>query len=78
MTSMLIKNGSNINGKTSLGDTALMEACFEGHEKVLELLVQNGGDINIPNDRGATCLMIAAFADHADIVHLLTSICKLK
>jgi len=54
MAGSLITNGSDVNGCNSLGDTGLLEACFEGNYAVTEFLVTKGASINKQNERGIT------------------------
>ena len=43
ITSVLLKNGANVNAKTKVGKTPLSLAKHKGHARMVELLVANGG-----------------------------------
>ena len=51
-----------IDGANS--DTALMNAAYFGHERVVEVLLQRGAEINKQSSHGDTALMIAAQERH--------------
>jgi hypothetical protein len=42
---LLIQRGAKVNHKTSLGRTALKEACFKGHVEMVELLLDRGAEL---------------------------------
>lgn len=54
MVKSLVSNGTDIDGTNSLGDSSLLEACFEGNYAVTEFLVQKRASLNKQNDRGIT------------------------
>jgi len=55
-----IANGSDVNEKTTFGDTALHYAVRYGREDVVKLLIANGADVNEKNADGDTPLHYAA------------------
>lgn len=71
LVTSLVKHGAKINSQTTLGDTPVFEACFEGHLPVMKYLVASGGDLTLHNNRKTTCLMIASYADNADVIKFL-------
>ena len=60
---MLLQRGAEIDLQNSNGDTALMDAAGQGHERVVELLLQRGAEINLQDSDGDTALMDAAYDD---------------
>lgn len=57
----LLSFGVDINtAGRSGGNTALILAAGEGHEKMTEMLIRAGADLNARNDAGETATMIAA------------------
>ncbi|ELT90931.1 hypothetical protein CAPTEDRAFT_76145, partial [Capitella teleta] len=68
MVQSLLGCGASIHKRTSLGDTALHEACFEGHTEVVKHLREQGADPNIGNDHEVTSLMLASYADNASVI----------
>ena len=46
------------------GQTLLMDAAFNGHERVVELLLRHGAKVNQQSSSGLTALMLAAFSNH--------------
>lgn len=54
MVRSLVNNGASIDGSNSLGDTSLLEACFEGNYAVAEFLIQKRASVNKANERGIT------------------------
>lgn len=54
MVRSLVNNGASIDSSNSLGDTSLLEACFEGNYAVVEFLVQKRASVNKANTRGIT------------------------
>ncbi|MCX5925246.1 MAG: ankyrin repeat domain-containing protein [Candidatus Dependentiae bacterium] len=54
------------------GFTPLIEACYKGHARIVELLLKHGAQINQGNHPyGCTALLAASIADRAEIVELL-------
>lgn len=51
--------GENINKRSQLNETPLMEAAALGCEDVVRLLVARGADTSLKNSQGQTALMIA-------------------
>lgn len=57
---LLVKR-SRVNAKDGAGNTALILACFSGHENVAQILIKSGADVNIcPAEHGLSPLLIAS------------------
>ena len=54
----LIAIGASVNAQDKLGNTALMTAVHEGHEKAVKALLQHGADITIKNSGGISFEML--------------------
>lgn len=55
---ILLKAGSKINAKSSIGYTALMYAADSSEDEAVQFLIENGADVNIRNNDGDTALLI--------------------
>ena len=66
----LLEHGSEIDEKTSIGETALYAAAAGGHRAVVELLLGRGATANLRTKRG-TALYRALFHGHDAIAELL-------
>ena len=65
---------SGLNIKNEKGTTALMSACFNGHNDVVELLLGHSDrniDLNARNNHGFTAFMFACYKGQKDVVKLL-------
>ena len=78
---MLLKNSDiEVNARSNQEteeSTALMVACFQGHEDVVKLLVGNSNrniDLNAKTTLGRTALMIACLKGHKNVIKLLMDI----
>ena len=70
--------GANVNVQTAnsvpelrgqdYGDTPLIWASSEGHEKIVKFLIDDNANVNIQNDEGKTALTIATFKGYKKIV----------
>ena len=58
--------GTDVDTRGSLGDTALHWAARGGHVAAIETLLQKGADIAAANNQGDTALHLAAFKNHVD------------
>ena len=67
----LLEHGSDIDEKTSSGETALYAAADRGHRAVVELLLGKGADVNIRTKQGDTPLLRALLHGHVAIAELL-------
>lgn len=65
----LIKGGSNINAKNTVGSTALSYASFAGNIQNTQTLINMGAKI----DNNSLALALACLGGHSDIVLLLIS-----
>lgn len=54
MVKSLVNNGADLEATNSMGDTSLLEACYEGNYAVTEFLVQKRASVNRQNERGLT------------------------
>jgi len=66
----LLAKGADVNIMGSYG-TALMEAIFNNHLKVVEVLLSKGADVNVKRSGGMTALKEAKFFGEKDIIALL-------
>lgn len=79
MESLLAHKDINLTVRDGNGDTPLHEACFHGHEEVVEVLLEqmttdgkpDVTKVNIKNKAGLTPFHIACREDHYKIVKLL-------
>jgi len=69
----LIRSGAWVDTRDSFGNTALMNASFQGHEEVVRLLLQSGAAVNLRNRESAfgTAMERAAANGHVGTVRLL-------
>jgi len=63
----------NINDRTAIGNTPLMEAAIDGDIELINEILQRGGDANYSNSDGNLALWFACFSDKLDIVNTLIS-----
>ena len=66
-----IAKGSDVNEKTTTGDTALHYAVRHGREDVAKLLIANGAHVNEKTTTGDTALHYAVRYGHEDVAKLL-------
>ena len=66
----LLDEGADVNAREKLGQTALTEATYYGHSKVVKELLFRGAEINVIGHDG-TPLDVAIERKHAVIVDLL-------
>jgi len=64
----LIASGADVNAKTKVGVTALMQAAESGHLDVVQALISKGADVNAKTEGGVTALMQASREGYLDIV----------
>lgn len=67
----LIAAGADVNATDNYNNTALMQAAYCGHIKVLEKLIENGADVNGKTKSDWTALMYAAEQGSAECVEKL-------
>jgi len=67
----LIKNGADINHKTSLGETPLMAASRIGFYEAVNLFLNSGSNVNQKDKKGNTALIMAAKNNRLDVVKAL-------
>ena len=67
-----IKNGANINAKTSNGWSALRYASMLGHADIAKILIENGANVDEINDStGSSCLHAAMQGGHLEVTKVL-------
>lgn len=71
LTLLETKIKKQVDAKDTAGNTALINAAFRGHRKVVAMLLDRGARINDHNNDGNTALMAAAWHNHQDVVQLL-------
>ncbi|KAJ3544352.1 hypothetical protein NM208_g3093 [Fusarium decemcellulare] len=72
----LLDLGTDINEKaTTLGTTALMEACCKSTPKTVEILLENDADMSIKNHHGITALTLSCRYGHLEHVKALVHKC---
>jgi ankyrin repeat protein len=67
---LLVKCGLDLNNKFRYGFTLLINKCYSGDEKYVELLINLGCDINFVSDPG-TALHLASYSGNDKCVSLL-------
>lgn len=66
----LLKIGANVNAK--LNQTALHQACQQGHVEIVKILLDNGADVNIKSDENEKTPQDLALAmGHEHVVTLI-------
>ena len=71
LVTLLIDAGADVNATTKSGQTPLILAAQNGHDKVVELLLGAGANVKAVNTRGASALFMAAQEGHDKAVKLL-------
>ena len=74
MAQTLLKQGANINIRTSEGTTPLMAAASKGYADIIKLLVDNGADIHAKNNKGESPLAITVKSGFHRAAELLRSV----
>lgn len=67
----LLKNGVDINAKTSQGNTALMIASIYGHTQLVKLLLAYNANVNEHDNKGLTALNLAHNNHHVTVMRIL-------
>ncbi|KAF4551980.1 Ankyrin repeat-containing protein 7 [Elsinoe fawcettii] len=67
----LIDAGADVDGRNSLGDTALMFAVYYGQLELIDILLAAGADLDAQADNGDTALIMAVHYDRVNIFALL-------
>lgn len=68
---LLMKYGTDINGKSGKGLTALFWAAREGEIEIVSLLIKNGAELDITDVNNMTPLMVSARYGHREVARLL-------
>ncbi|XP_071116428.1 ankyrin repeat domain-containing protein 50-like [Haliotis cracherodii] len=72
---LLVREGGDVNLRSSEGNTILHAACLGGHVKmVLHVLSTTRVDVNARGKKGRSPLMLAAWMGHQDVFELLVSV----
>lgn len=66
-----LRMGADLHATDENGNTALMEAAYNGHDGILEYLLQKGADVNAANDFKSTALGVAVFRNEIACVKTL-------
>src|SRR5580698_1123559 len=68
----LIENGTPVNGRDSLGGTALHDAAWAGEAEIVEYLIRAGADVNARHAEGqSTPLDYAVLMNRFEVVEIL-------
>lgn len=67
----MIKANADTNVIDYEGKTALMYACEDGHEGIVEMLIKANADINVTDSSGKTAYDFAVESGFAQIVIML-------
>jgi ankyrin repeat protein len=70
---MLIANGANVNGETTLGKTALHIAVEDNKSAIVAILIDNGANVNAQTFSGIAPLHISVANQHIVITQMLVS-----
>jgi len=64
----------DIDHRNKGGWTALMYACYIGHESIVSLLLDKGASVNLRNGKKETSLMLAASCGNDRVGRLLCNV----
>ena len=67
----MIKANADTNVTDNAGKTALMCACEEGYDSIVEMLIKANADINVTDSSGKTAFDFAVESGFAQIVIML-------
>ena len=67
---MLLAYDADVNHRGEHGETALMKAARNRHQKIVKLLLSQDADVDLQDYKGWTALMEAARRGQAEIVRL--------
>ena len=73
LTTLLVKNGANVNAKQQAGATPLHEAAHHGKVALSKLLIDNGAEVNAVMENGQTPLAMAEEKNFEEVATLLRS-----
>lgn len=73
LTQALIKQGADIDARSTNGSSVLMMAIYEGHEDLVRTLIEKGADRSVKNDWGDGGLEWAMRFDRLKIARMITS-----
>ena len=68
---ILLKAGANVNSKTHLKETPLMQAAEKGNLKAVKVLLNHGAKVKVKDCRGETAISKARKKDRYEIVRAL-------
>ncbi|XP_048778159.2 E3 ubiquitin-protein ligase MIB2-like isoform X2 [Ostrea edulis] len=71
MVLQMVKGEPNLCNMQIKGTTALIAACFEGHDGVVKVLISNGVKVNQTDQNGNTALLASVSADKSSTVKIL-------
>lgn len=67
----LLNSGVDINSMNRSGKTALMGACVEGQDEIVEYLIAKGADVNLKSTDGKTARDYAVETAHSQTAEIL-------
>ncbi|KAL3885199.1 hypothetical protein ACJMK2_025290 [Sinanodonta woodiana] len=68
---LIIRGGVDFDARNKGGWTALMYACYIGHDNIVKLLLEAGANVKIRNNKGETPLMLAASCGNESVGYYL-------
>jgi ankyrin repeat protein len=71
---LLLEAGADTNAADLNGETALMQAAFDGYDDLAELLIEAGADPNPANLQGDTAMSLAVSKGHSRVAAILCEI----
>ncbi len=72
--SLLDEKGSDVDVRSTLGDTALHWAARSNHVSTIEALASRGASLDATNNQGDTALHLAAFKGHLEACKCLVKL----
>ena len=70
MVKILLERGADPDATGNRGETALINAAYQGHINVVRTLLEKGADATRKNEKGVTALAFARMRRHDKIVSL--------
>jgi ankyrin repeat protein len=67
----LLQKGVDVNAKDKSGNTALIQASFNGYMEEMRVLISGGADVNARGKKNATALMAACSSRRLEVVEML-------
>ena len=73
---VIFRGGIDFDKRNRGGWTALMYACYIGHDSIVNLLLEAGVSVNIRNLKGESPLMLAASCGNESVGFYLCQVCR--